>query len=68
MKEDDAEIKVYFSKDGKAVRATTMDDKPLTEEDYGQKEEKRIVGDGLLASKNWCCWRKIGGKWVCVPC
>jgi len=68
MKEKEAEIIVYFDSDGRALRVTTMDGEPLTPKDYGPKEEKRIDEDGMLATKNWCCWKKIGGKWVCVPC
>ena len=61
-------LKLYIDEDGKVLKATNMLEVDLTDEDYDPKETKRIVGDGRLASQNWCCWKLVVGVWRCGPC
>ena len=52
------------------AKATYANGKPLR---YAEGEKKRMgkeewSGNGaILATKNWCCWRYVAGKWICLP-
>jgi hypothetical protein len=73
-----ASLVVYVNEDGEVVGAKNVDKETgnalNTDPEYGpeeQKMNKKFVG-GNFKTKLWypnaCCWKLIGGKWVCVSC
>ncbi len=73
-----ASLVVYVDENGEVISAKNVHKEEGNilegEIQYGEEEiskNKKIVG-GTFKTKlmypNACCWRLIGGKWVCVPC
>lgn len=68
-----AEITLVIDEDGRIIKATENGE-PLiyakgAECKECQAEEGKTMDDGRTFLKsNPCCWRRLPGGWMCIPC
>jgi hypothetical protein len=65
-----SQLMVIVNEYGKVVEAKALDSEgKIVNIEYGDEEKrasKSIIG-ARLYTPNGCCWRKVGGVWVCSP-
>ena len=62
-------LKVLIDAEGQVVdvkKKGSKGEEKLMDSDYSPDEKRRIDAVGVLATSNWCTWKLIGGRWVCV--
>lgn len=57
------QIKLMIDEHGQVISATHLNGNPLDDRDHDDPKGRKIVGDAVLATENWCQWRLIGGRW-----
>ena len=65
-----SQLMVIVNEYGKVVEAKALDSEgKIVNIEYGDEEKranKSIIG-ARLYTPNGCCWRKVGGVWICSP-